>query len=206
MNAREYCEIVEQRDRLQKQLLPTIPITENNSPLISLKQSGFNLIFEPSIKTDYRYLVRAEIVEKVGRISKLLDKQDKTLIIRSAWRSFEHQQLLWKYYSEMIQKEQPDKSIDDIDDIVSGFLAAREKSMIDLTHGQSRSCDGLSRREMLRLGTLGILGLSLPDCNACCAAPANRCCHCTLSSSSSCGDISGGGALPRLCPLSCDSS
>src|SRR5210317_2188154 len=129
MNAQGYCEMVEQKDRQQKRLVPTIPIRENNSPLISLKESGFNLIFEPCIKKDYKYSVRAEIVEKVGRISRLLDKEDKALIIRSAWRSFEHQQLLWEYYSEMIQKEQPDQPIEVIGDIVSGFIAAREKSM-----------------------------------------------------------------------------
>jgi len=129
MNAREYCEAVERKDRLQKQLIPTIPVKESNSPLISLKESGFNLIFEPCIKKDYKYLVRAEIVEKVGRISKLLDKEDKVLIIRSAWRSFEHQQLLWEYYFEMIRKEQPDKPIREIREIVSGFIAAKTKSM-----------------------------------------------------------------------------
>jgi D-alanyl-D-alanine dipeptidase len=129
MNAREYCAIVEQKDRMQKQLIPTITIKENHSPLISLKESGFNLMFEPCIKKDYQYLVRAEVVEKVGRISELLDKEDKVLIIRSAWRSFEHQQLLWEYYFEMIQKEQPDQPIEIIGDIVSGFIAAREKSM-----------------------------------------------------------------------------
>ena len=121
--------MVEQRDRLQKHLIPTITIKENNSPLITLKESGFNLIFEPCIKKDYEYLVRAEVVEKVGRISRLLDEEDKVLIIRSAWRSFEHQQLLWEYYVEMIRKEQPDKSIREVREIVSGFIAAREKSM-----------------------------------------------------------------------------
>jgi hypothetical protein len=40
MNAREYCETVEQRDRLQQQLIPTIPIKESNSPLVSLKEAG----------------------------------------------------------------------------------------------------------------------------------------------------------------------
>ena len=94
MNAREYCETVEQKDRLQQQLIPTIPIKESNSPLVSLKEAGFNLIFEPCIQKDYKFSVRAEIVEKVGRISRLLDKEDKVLIIRSAWRSFEHQQRL----------------------------------------------------------------------------------------------------------------
>jgi len=50
MTAKEYCELVERLDRFQKQLIPTIIIKDDNSPLISLKESGFNLIFEPSIK------------------------------------------------------------------------------------------------------------------------------------------------------------
>jgi D-alanyl-D-alanine dipeptidase len=129
MHAPEYCEMVEQKDRLQKRLLPTITIKENNSPFISLKDTGFNLIFEPSIKKDNKFLVRAEIVEKIGRISKLLDREDKVLIIRSAWRSFEHQQLLLKHYFQVIQKEQPDKSTEEIHEIVSGFIAPREQSM-----------------------------------------------------------------------------
>ncbi len=96
MNAQEYCEMVEKQYRKHKQLLPTISIKENNSRLISLKESGFNLVFESSIKKDYNYMVREDVFDKIGRISKLLDKQDKKLIIRSVWRSFEHQRLLWE--------------------------------------------------------------------------------------------------------------
>ena len=73
MNAHEYCEMVQQKERLQKQLIPTIPCRENHSPLVSLKESGFDLIFEPSIKKDYKYLVREDIVAKIGRISRLLE-------------------------------------------------------------------------------------------------------------------------------------
>ena len=75
MNAQEYCEMVEQKARHHKKYYLTIPIKENNSRLISLKDSGFNLVFEPSIKKDYKYLVRETVFEKIGRISKLLDKQ-----------------------------------------------------------------------------------------------------------------------------------
>lgn len=35
--------------------------------------------------------------------------------------------------------------------------------MFDLIHGATRDCEGLSRREMLRVGGLGALGLSLPQ-------------------------------------------
>ncbi len=58
MNAQVYCEMVEQEYRRHQLLLPKIPIKENNSPLISLKESGYNLEFEPSIKKDYKYMVR----------------------------------------------------------------------------------------------------------------------------------------------------
>ncbi|MHC5537916.1 DUF1501 domain-containing protein, partial [Singulisphaera rosea] len=35
--------------------------------------------------------------------------------------------------------------------------------MFELAHGSNRSCDGVTRRDMLRVGSLGALGLGLPD-------------------------------------------
>jgi len=87
MNTQEFCEMVENNSVWHKEQFPKKLMRENNSPLVSLKDSGFNLIFEPSIKKDYKYLVRQEIVEKIGRISEILNKDNKVLIIRSAWRS-----------------------------------------------------------------------------------------------------------------------
>jgi D-alanyl-D-alanine dipeptidase len=129
MNAQEYCEMVEQDYRRHQQLLPTIPIKENNSPLISLKESEFNLVFEPSIKKDYKYMVREVVYEKIGQISKILDKEDKKLIIRSVWRSFEHQRLLWEDKVAYLQKEYPNKQIEEIEEFVSYFIAPATKSM-----------------------------------------------------------------------------
>ncbi len=129
MTAKEYCELVERLDRFQKQLIPTIIIKEDNSPLISLKESGFNLMFEPSVKKDYKYLVRETIFEKIGRISKILEEQDKVLIIRSVWRSFAHQKLLRDIRVKIIQKEHPKKSLDEIITVVSYFTAPEEESM-----------------------------------------------------------------------------
>ena len=129
MTAKEYCELVERLDRFQKQLVPTIIIKDDNSPLISLKESGFNLIFEPSIKKDYQYKVREAVFEKIGRISKILDKEDKVLIIRSVWRSFAHQKLLRDRRFKIIKKEHPDKSEKEIIKIVSYFIASEKKSM-----------------------------------------------------------------------------
>jgi len=129
MTAKEYCELVERLDRFQKQLIPTIIIKDDNSPLISLKESGFNLIFEPSIKKDYQYKVREAVFEKIGRISKILDKENKVLIIRSVWRSFAHQKLLRDRRFKIIKKEHPDKSEKEIIKIVSYFIASEKKSM-----------------------------------------------------------------------------
>jgi len=129
MTAKEYCELVERLDRFQKQLIPTIIIKDDNSPLISLKESGFNLMFEPSIKKDYKYLVRKAAYERIGRISKILDKQDKVLIIRSVWRAFAHQKLLRDRRVKIIKKEHPNKSLEEISNIVSYFIAPEEESM-----------------------------------------------------------------------------
>src|SRR5207248_1608510 len=35
--------------------------------------------------------------------------------------------------------------------------------MLDITMGRHRTCDGVSRRDFLRVGALGFLGLALPD-------------------------------------------
>jgi zinc D-Ala-D-Ala dipeptidase len=129
MNAQEYCLQVDKNEREQKALIETTPIKEDNSPLISLKNSGFNLILEPSIKKNYNYFVREAVVEKIGRISNKLDKENKVLIIRSAWRSFRHQRLLWVRHFEIICKKHPEKHLKEIRDITSNFIAAKKQSM-----------------------------------------------------------------------------
>ncbi|MBO3697894.1 M15 family metallopeptidase [Roseivirga sp. E12] len=139
MNAQEYCAYVDRQDLLHKQLEPVFPIKENNERLVSLKDSGFNLIFEPSIMKDYRYLVRKALVEKIGRISKALDKQNKTLIIRSAWRSFEHQRKLWNNKLTFLKEEHPEKSLVQLRELVAHFIAPEQKS----THATGGALDAL---------------------------------------------------------------
>ena len=129
MRAEEYCEMVEHQHRLQKQRVPTVAIRDDGSPLISLLESGFDLIFEPSIMKNYKYLVRTAVHDKIGRISRLLSDMDKRLIIRSAWRSFDHQQLLWDRNLEVARKQNPEKSSDEIERITLEFTASRENSM-----------------------------------------------------------------------------
>jgi D-alanyl-D-alanine dipeptidase len=129
MDAQEYCESVEQKYRQHQKLLPNILVQENNCRLVSLLDSGLNLFLEPSIKKDYKYMVREVIFEKIARISKHLDKENKKLIIRSVWRSFDHQRLLWEDKVASLKKEHPKKQLDEITEFVSYFIAPPSKSM-----------------------------------------------------------------------------
>ncbi|WP_340066847.1 M15 family metallopeptidase [Ascidiimonas aurantiaca] len=129
MNIQAYCKAVETKDLQNKLLVPSIWVRENHSPLVSLMDTNFNLIFEPSISKDYKYLVREDILIKIGRISKQLNRQNKILIIRSAWRSYEHQKLLWDSKFIYFQKKHPEKSNIEIKDIISYFIAPPTMSM-----------------------------------------------------------------------------
>ena len=129
MNAQQYCQMVEQKDLRQKLRNPSIIIKEDNSALVSLKTSPFDLVFEPSIKKDYKYYVREAVYEKIGRISRQLTKANKRLIIRSVWRSFEHQQMLRDQRKLSLQIEHPEKTSKEIVEIVSYFIAPATESM-----------------------------------------------------------------------------
>lgn len=131
--------MVEEKDLRHKQLFPTIDIRESNAPMKSLKDAGFNLIYEPSIKKDYRYLVRAPIFEKIERISRTLDADNKRLIIRSVWRSFEHQRMLWDANVKAHRKRYPKMDIDEIHKLVSYFIAPERES----THTTGGAVDAL---------------------------------------------------------------
>lgn len=163
VNAQEYCESVEQEYRRFKQILPTISIKEDNSPLINLNESGFNIIFEPSIKKDYRYMVREAVFDKIGRISKRLDRKDKTLILRSAWRSFEHQRLLWEDRVASLRKEYPNKQIEEIEELVSYFIAPPKNSMHSTGGAVDALIYDLKNDCIMRFGTNDGLKINLND-------------------------------------------
>ncbi|MEQ9405602.1 MAG: M15 family metallopeptidase [Cyclobacteriaceae bacterium] len=131
--------MVEKKDLNHKRLFPTVEIREDNSPMRSLRDAGFNLIYEPSIKKDYRYLVREPIFEKIGRISRVLDASDKQLIIRSVWRSFDHQRMLWENCVDSQRKKYPEMEMDEIHKIVSYFIAPPKES----THTTGGAVDAL---------------------------------------------------------------
>ncbi len=129
MNAKDYCRKVEEKERLRKRLSLTQGVREDQSPLISLKDCGYKLMFEPSIIEDCDFRVREAVHEKIGRISQRLDEQNKVLIIRSVWRSFEHQRRLWEEKFAVMQQQFPDRHADEITEIVSHFIAPADKSM-----------------------------------------------------------------------------
>lgn len=139
MNAIEYTQSIESKDIAHKRLESSYPVIDNGSPLKSLKDTAFKLIYEPSLMKNYHYFIREEIVEKIGRISEKLNYQDKTLVIRSAWRSFKHQRLLWERNHRAILKQFPKKSIKELDEIVSCFIAPYNKS----THTTGGAIDAL---------------------------------------------------------------
>ncbi len=163
MSAQEYCEMVEQKARRHKKLSLTFPIKENNSPLISLKDSGFNLVFEPSIKKDYKYFVREAVYEKIGRISRILDNQDKRLIIRSVWRSFEHQRMLWETKVKFLKRKYPNQPIKEIRENVSHFIVPPGDSM----HATGGAVDALiydlKKDQVMDFGTNDGLQMDLND-------------------------------------------
>jgi len=139
MNLQEYLDQVESKDILHKKLEQDFLIKDNGSPLVSLKNAGFHLIYEPSIMKDYKYLVREELVEKIGRISEELWQMDQTLVIRSAWRSFKHQRVLWERNVSSMRKKHPSKSMDEINELVSYYIAPERKS----THSTGGALDAL---------------------------------------------------------------
>jgi D-alanyl-D-alanine dipeptidase len=129
LDAQQYCHEVEREDRRRKQLFATVSIHEDQSPLISLRDAGFRLMFEPSMVRDYDYRVREAVCAKIGRISQRLVEQDKLLIIRSAWRSFEHQTRLWEEKVAVMRRDYSLRHEDEIHEIVSRFVAPPKESM-----------------------------------------------------------------------------
>lgn len=163
MNAQAYCQSVELKDKAHKKLEQNFLIIDNREALVSLKDAGFQLIYEPSIMKDYRYLLREGLIDKVGRISLALQKEDKTLVIRSAWRSFEHQLALWDGSVAFMRKKFPDKPLDEVHLAVSYFVAPFNKS----THATGGAIDALimdnKTGEILNFGTNEGLKIDLSE-------------------------------------------
>ncbi|NQT62445.1 MAG: alanine racemase [Candidatus Marinimicrobia bacterium] len=163
VNAHEYCERVEKNYRRHLQLQPGISIKEDHSPMHNLNESGFNLMFEPSSQPGYKFMVREAVYEKIGRISKRLDMEDKTLWLRSAWRSFEHQRLLWQERVAQLQIEYPKKELEEIEELVSYFIAPPSKSM----HATGGAVDALiydlKQNAIMRFGTNDGFKITLND-------------------------------------------
>jgi len=131
--------MIEKKDIRHKQLFPTIEIRENYAPMKSLMDAGLKLIYESSIVKDYRFLVREPIIEKIKRISISLEAQDKRLIIRSTWRSFRHQRILWETNMEAHRKNHPEMNEEELHKLVSYFIAPERAS----THTTGGAVDAM---------------------------------------------------------------
>jgi len=129
MNTESYCRDVERKERLHKKQFSTIRIQDDQSPLISLKDLGFDLMFEPSMKIGYRYRAREAVCGKIGRISRRLKEQGKVLIIRSVWRTCAHQAQLWAAKVAVMKAKFPHMTMKDIEETVSHFVAPPKISM-----------------------------------------------------------------------------
>ncbi|MBI9072902.1 MAG: D-alanyl-D-alanine carboxypeptidase family protein [Melioribacteraceae bacterium] len=112
---------------------------------------------------NYKYMVREAVFEKIERISKLLESNDKKLIIRSVWRSFEHQKHLWDGKVASMQKEYPNKQPEEITEVVSYFIAPPTKSM----HATGGAVDALiydlKKNCIMDFGTNDGLNIELSD-------------------------------------------
>jgi len=124
-----YCEKVEKKDKFNKRAVLDVKIKDDFSPLISLRKVGLDLLFEPSIMPNHQYFVREPLVAKLERISNELAKDEKTLIIRSAWRSFHHQRKIRQNKTAILRNLYPFKNDREIDKMVSEFIAPETKSM-----------------------------------------------------------------------------
>lgn len=162
-NAKAYCQSIELKDRAHKISERNFLVTDNSEALVSLKDTGFELIYEPSIMKDYQYLLREGLIDKVGRISEALQEENKTLVIRSAWRSFAHQLLLWERSVAIMRNKYPNKSTAEIHLAVSYFVAPYNKS----THATGGAIDALihdnKTNQILDFGTNDGLKIDLSE-------------------------------------------
>jgi D-alanyl-D-alanine dipeptidase len=139
MNAKEYCDLIEAQDVENIRLRKNFLVKENGSPLVSLKKVGLNLIYEPTVYKGYRYMVREELVEKIARITEKLEQQNRRLVIRSAWRSFAHQKMLWDNTVALMKRRHPQKTLARIHEIVANYVLPEKKS----THSTGGAIDAL---------------------------------------------------------------
>lgn len=139
MNAKEYCDLIEAQDIENIKLRKNFLVKDSGSPLVSLKKTGLDLIYEPSVYKGYRYMVREELVEKITRISQALNLQNRSLVIRSAWRSFAHQKMLWDATVKLMKRRHPQKKLAKIHEIVANYVLPEKKS----THSTGGAIDAL---------------------------------------------------------------
>jgi D-alanyl-D-alanine dipeptidase len=143
MTSEAYCKSVEEKEQLRKSLVSSIAIHENYSSLVPLKKPASKLIFEPAILVDYTYPIRQEVAGKISRINRVLNKQGKILMIRSAWHSEAEQVSIRQDRLCTLKTEFPNQSTDELEELAARFYSPKEESM-DKTGGaiEALICDG----------------------------------------------------------------
>ena len=125
----EYCQSVKNEGILIKKEMFKMRIEDDNSNLISLTKKNLEFVFEPSFVEGYQYRVREAIVKKLERINAKLIEQNKVLYIRSVWRSHQHQREIRLNKYEFLEKLHPEKTKDQLNAIISHFIAPEGQSM-----------------------------------------------------------------------------
>jgi D-alanyl-D-alanine dipeptidase len=128
-SAIDYCQGVKNEDILIKKEMFKMPIQDDNSELISLTKENFEFVFEPSFMEGYQYRVREALTKKLERINTKLIEQNKVLYIRSVWRSHQHQREMRLKKHEFLAKLHSEKTKDQLNAIVSHFIAPEKQSM-----------------------------------------------------------------------------
>lgn len=138
-NIIDCCQSVKEDDiSLKKEMFKT-RIEDNCSPLTPLNVMNSKFIFEASSIERYQYMVRFELVEKLVRINEELLKQNKTLYIKSCWRSYAQQALLMENAIVTLRSNNPDKTEAQLYAIASHFVSPSNLS----THSTGGAVDAL---------------------------------------------------------------
>ena len=158
-----YCERIQKENILIKKKMLDIRIEDDASSLFSLRDIGSPLIFEHSFFEGDNFMVREAVAKKILRINQALKTQRKTLVIRSAWRSFTHQKELRELRHERLAHLHPEKSAVEIASIISHFIPTEKHSM----HTTGGAVDALiyddKEKSVLDFGTNSGFKINLSD-------------------------------------------
>jgi D-alanyl-D-alanine dipeptidase len=125
----DYCQGVKDDYTNYTKRLYRMTVQDDDSVLVDLSAENTQLKIQPSESDRGEVYIRAALVEKLQKINNQLLLQKKTLIVLSGWRSFEQQKKVRALHSAHLVKIYPDKTHNQIEAILSHFIAFETKSM-----------------------------------------------------------------------------